>query len=303
MPENLKVYNDPVRSAEMVVEHFAERFLVNLGLYIGAPLTPAMATRVETFERIARDRGMTVARYAPPSEEPKLPGTPPPSTFAGIDRLGAWLQRRQRPMGLWTITDPCGWQALQACERAGLSVPDEVAVVSYRNDENVCDFCQPPLSSLATDQHRMGYEGAALLERLMRGDPPPDRPIRIAPLGVVARLSSDTAALDDPLVAHAVRFIRDHAGEGIAVQDVLRHTPASASTLLRRFVRCLGRTPSEEIRGSRLKLAARLVETTDSPLAEVADATGYVHLSQFCRDFKAVYHMTPTAYRNRLRDP
>ena len=45
----------------------------------------------------------------------------------------------------------------------------------------------------------------------------------IAPLDVACRQSTDITAIADALVAKAVRFIREHACDGINVEDVLAH--------------------------------------------------------------------------------
>jgi len=48
-------------------------------------------------------------------------------------------------------------------------VPDEVAVIGVDNDEFLCNLTDPPLTSVAPDTRRTGYEAAALLDRLMAG--------------------------------------------------------------------------------------------------------------------------------------
>ena len=78
------------------------------------------------------------------------------------------------------------------------------------NDVVLCELSDPPLSSIDQDLERIGYEAAALLDRLMGGAARrPTRPGRA--VGVVARLSTDSIAIDDPAVATALRLIRQHA--------------------------------------------------------------------------------------------
>ena len=59
--------------------------------------------------------------------------------------------------------------------------------------------------------------------------------MRIAPKGVIARRSTYVFAVDDEDVAAAMRFIRQHACEGIKVDDVLSVVPLSRTALERRF--------------------------------------------------------------------
>ena len=62
-----------------------------------------------------------------------------------------------------------GIQMLDACRRAGVAVPEEVAVVGVDNEELVCVLAYPPLSSVIPDAYRVGYEAAAMLDQMMKG--------------------------------------------------------------------------------------------------------------------------------------
>ena len=178
-------------------------------------------------------------------------------------------------------------------------MPEEVAVIGVDNAETFCELCDPPLSSVVPDAERIGFEAAALLDRLMAGDVPnnPDR--RIPPVGVITRQSTDTLAMDDPLIARAARFIREHACQGIGVSDVLAALPVSRSVLERGFRRRLGHSPQEEIRPVRLRRIQRLLTETDWPLARIAEMTGYEHPEYMMVQFKRVVGETPSEWRSR----
>lgn len=61
-----------------------------------------------------------------------------------------------------------------------------------------------------------------------------------------------------------------------------------------------GHTPSEWVNGVRLRRAARLLETTDQSVLEVALACGFESLSYFHRLFRRKYGMPPRGYRLRF---
>jgi len=84
---------------------------------------------------------------------------------------------------------------LRACDDAGVSVPEEVAVLGCDNDPMVCDYAPVPLSSVDNDWERAGYEGAKLPDQLMEGKRAPRKPILIPPKGVVTRLSTNILAV------------------------------------------------------------------------------------------------------------
>ncbi len=61
-----------------------------------------------------------------------------------------------------TCNDDRGLQVLDACRRAQVMVPDEVAVISVDNDDYLCGLSIPPLTSIDVLPQRIGYEAAAL---------------------------------------------------------------------------------------------------------------------------------------------
>jgi LacI family transcriptional regulator len=212
-------------------------------------------------------------------------------------QLARWLARLPQPVGVFACNDVRGRHVLEACRRLGLAVPERVAVVGVDNDELLCRMSDPPLSSVVPDAYRLGYESAALLERMMSGQAVRDAVRFIAPRSVVTRQSSDVLAVDDPDVAAALRFIRAEACRGIRVADVLRRVPASRSILERRFKDGLGRSPHAEIRAVQLREAARLLEETDFPLKRVAAQCGIAHMEYLSYLFRREFGVPPGAYR------
>src|SRR5262249_29800449 len=157
----------------------------------------------------------------------------------------------------------------------GLRVPDEVAVIGVDNDEFLCHLSSPPLSSVNTGAERVGYEAAALLDRLMAGGRPPTAPILLPPVGVVVRSSTDVVASEDRELAELIRFVRDNACGGLRVEEALRRSSLSPSTMQRRFKALLGRTPKQEILRVQLERAKQLLAETDLTVAEVAAKCGF----------------------------
>jgi LacI family transcriptional regulator len=69
------------------------------------------------------------------------------------------------------------------------------------NNEMICDCLRVPLSSIDPNLEEVGYQGAALLSRLLSGERPPLSPIYIAPIGIVRRRSPDGIAVQHSVVA------------------------------------------------------------------------------------------------------
>jgi len=211
--------------------------------------------------------------------------------------VARWVAALPKPVGIFACTDQLAFWLLDACRRAGVAVPEEVAVVGAENDETLCTMARPQLSSVAFDGERVGYEAAGLLDRLMAGVSPPAEPLLVQPKGIVVRQSSDIMAIEDPQIAAAVRYIREHACHGINVADVVKQAGLSRTLLERRMRHALGRTPGEEIVKVRFGRVQRLLADTDLSLAEIADRCGFEHPQYMAESFKKHFGITPGAYR------
>jgi len=217
------------------------------------------------------------------------------------EHVARWLGELPKPVGLMACNDIRGQQVLNACRVAGISVPDEIAVVGVDNDEMLCELSDPPLSSVSLDTERIGYEAASLLDQMITGKKPKQDLILVQPVGVVTRRSTDVLAIEDRHITAATQFIRERACEGIDVSDVLKVVPLSRSTLERRFYRVLGHSPKEEILRTRLARAKQLLGETDFSLAQVAEKVGFEHPEYLSVIFKKKTSLTPGEFRAQAR--
>ena len=143
--------------------------------------------------------------------------------------------------------DERGLQVLDACRRCGVAVPDDVAVIGVDNDLPMCELAIPPLTSVDVNAEGIGYEAAALLDKMMAGKKAPTKPVMLPPRGVVTCRSTDLVASEDEDVSRAVRYIREHACNRLQVSDVLTHMGMSCASLQQRMKQIVGRTIHQEI--------------------------------------------------------
>lgn len=212
------------------------------------------------------------------------------------NQIVRWLRKLPRPVGVMACNDVRGQHVLDACRHLGAQVPDEIAVVGVDNAETFCELCNPPLSSVVPNAERIGFEAAALLDRLMAGAHPPAN-LLVQPLGVVTRQSSEVFAVEDALVARAVRFIREHACKGIKTSNVLSEVRCSRSVLERRFREHLGRSPQAELRAVQIRRIKALLRETDWTLPRIAEAVGVEHPEYLSVLFKREVGQTPGHFR------
>jgi LacI family transcriptional regulator len=210
--------------------------------------------------------------------------------------LAGNLQNIPKPLAVFA-RDNEAVEVLEACFSAGLDVPDQVAVLGVDNTETVCDCLRVPLSSIDNNLEQVGYEGAALLHRLMQGKKPPSSPIYIPPIGIVERRSTNTLATEHPGVAVALRFIRENAEQQIGMVDIVKHVAMSRSGLEKAFREHYVRAPIEQLRHTRLELAKRMLRETDEKMAVVARKSGFQTPQQLCRVFRQQLGVTPKKYR------
>ncbi len=216
-------------------------------------------------------------------------------------RLDRWLAGLPKPVGVFATEDRAAGHVVEACGRAGLAVPDEVAVLGVGDDRLQCEMLQPALSAIRVDGVRIGYEAARMLESLMEGNPPPAEPVLIPPVEVVQRTSTDVLAVDDPLVARAVRYIRENISAGIAVRDVVNQLGHSRKSLENRFAKALGHGPGAEISRTRLVRAKAMLRQTELPVSAIAADCGYSDQTRLGVVFKRDTGLTPTQFRKRAR--
>ena len=222
---------------------------------------------------------------------------------AQVEQIGAWLKRLPKPVGVMACYDFRGQQVLDACRRSGIAVPDEVAVIGVDNDELLCSLSDPPLSSVTPNAYRTGYEAAARLAAIMAGKRGGPIANLIPPIGISTRQSTDVLAIDDPDVVKVVRFIREHACEGINMKDVLRAVPAPRRFLEARFKKLLGRTPHEEILRVQLNWVKQLLSETNLTLEAIAERTGFAHAEYLSVVFKREEGISASRYRTMQKQP
>ena len=275
---------------QMVADHFFDRGYRHYAVH-SLHTERFFEERVQNFVATVAARGGSCALL------PETTSDRAADWEKGQDRLVAWLTALPKPVGVFAANDQLGVRVLDACQRAGIAVPEEVAVVGAENEETLCSFASPPLTSVRFDGETVGFNAAELLTHLMRGGARLRRETLFPPKGIVVRGSSDEFVIHDRLVSHAARLIRENATAGINVDDLCRKLNASRSTLDRRMKTALGRTPKEEILRVRFREVERLLRETDLTIDAIAAQTGFTHSHYLQAAFKTAHGRTPGAFR------
>jgi LacI family transcriptional regulator len=289
-----RVYTNHRAVGRLAAEHLLNRGLRSFGYY-GLTARPWTHEHLEGFREVLRKAGHSC----------KVLHRQRMSKTAGwqreMDSILNWLRELPKPVGVMASHDEAALKVLAACSWACIPVPEDVAVIGVDNDELLCDLADPPLTSVAHDLERIGYEAAELLQRMMKGEHVPPEPRYLQPLGVVQRQSTELLAIDDRVVAEACRIIRQRACQGLTVEQLVSELPVSRRSLERRFENAFARGPKQEIRRVQLERAAQLLSTTDLKLARIAQLAGFEYQEHLYRLFKQWAKRTPQQYRESFR--
>ena len=302
-PEGIPgVASDPELLARMAVGHFLDRGFRDFA-YCGFTGVRFSDLRATCFVEQLSQRGLRGSVFS-------YPGMPRDSDLAAVethalryaDKLVAWLRGLPKPLGLMACNDVRAQQVLTVCREAGIAVPDQVAVLGVDNDDVQCELCDPPLSSIDPNVEQIGYQAAALLDRMLKGEARLSARILVPASGVVVRRSTDVLAIDNQDAAEAIRFVRGRACQGIAIEDVMEHASVSRSTLERWFEKYLGRSPTVEIVRVQVQRVQELLRTTNLTLEEISRAAGFAHVESMQRIFKRTVGLTAGQYRKCDKD-
>jgi LacI family transcriptional regulator len=212
-----------------------------------------------------------------------------------------WLAELPTPAALFACNDTVGLKAAAAARRLGIAVPGDLAILGVDNEDILCELSVPPLSSIALDLERIGWEAASALASYMDGRPDRAGAAVVPPREVVERESTRSFATGDTLVDGALRTIHDASAGRLTVAQLLVSVPCSRRTLEKRFRATLGRSIHEEIVRRRIDEARRFLRDTTFTIAAIAGETGFANAQRFYAAFGKLQGVTPGAYRRSYR--
>jgi LacI family transcriptional regulator len=288
-------FPDQTIIANRVAEHFFERGFRNFG-YLAVPGDKGWERqRKAAFTQIVQKHGFSNLAI-------RLVSTEPHRNWENEENsLTRWVEGLPKPIGIMANHDTQGVLMVDACRRANLRVPDDVAVVSVDNDPVLCEIAATPLSSLDQNVQRLGFEAAAALDRMMQGEKIRAQNYFLEPGEVVSRQSSDTVMVSDLRLANAIRFVRQTAGIGININDVAKAAGMSRRALEKQFRALIGRTPLQEIQEVRFRQIRKLLLETEYTLPRIAELTGIQYHEYLVRFFKKKSGFTPGEFRRKMR--
>jgi LacI family transcriptional regulator len=277
-----RVLSDTQKAAEMAFRYFRSKGFENFAFY-----GVEHSVRGRDFARVTQENGFPC-------------GVLYEGAISWREELEAtrrWLKVQPKPLAVLCWADYAGARFVDMAHSLGWRIPDDVAVLGMDNEELICDCAAVRLSSLRTDIQRVGTLGAALLDRLMAGETPRNQSRLIPPLEIVERHSTDTFAVDSPLVAQAVRFMKEQHPSGINVADVVASCSVSRRGLEKAFLASLGHSPYRTLLQIRMDRARILLRSGHEKIATVARSVGLPDPKHFSSLFRQECGLSPRDYR------
>lgn len=233
----------------------------------------------------------------------KLPGSLQTANWSKQpEALAEWLLKLPLPVAFFTATDELSRVLAQAVHLTSLRCPDDLAILGVHNDDLICEFTHPKLSSISLQAEYAGYQAIrAMVSHLLENQPLKGNIINPSIL-LVERESTNALATNDPEIRKAIGFINNAPSlASMKVKEIVSNGQISRRSLEIRFKRQTGQTLKNYLEKQRLNQVIRLLEKTNLSIKEIAHQCGFSDLSAINRFLKRLTGYSPSRYRNRFK--
>ena len=284
-----------IRNDNVDIGAFAARHFLSLGKFnsFGFVTTNTdeswSALRAQGFRSVLDANGLDLhqfrANFVPGSTE-------------DLGRLTRWMRELPKPAAVFAAYDRRAIHVLTACKDAGVAVPRQVAVIGVDNDRLLCDFADPPLTSVAPDHEEEGRVAARTLDAMInRRRGKREDKILITGKRIVERESARQTTPATALLRRANDYIVRNADKNIKAADVARHLGVSRSLLDLRFREANGRSTATFSAEARLANVKRRLRKTKQSIRSISRECGFANPNHLKNLFKRHYGMSMREYR------
>jgi len=295
------VIPDRIAAGRLAAEHFSERKFRDVGFVCYPEMLEDEPARElhDAFRDRAAELGCVCHILVFKHWDTKREAGISTSEKFGLRQaeLAHWLEGVPKPIGIFTFGDVMAGRLAVATLDRGLEIPKTVAVLGYGGDESTCVSAPLPLSTIDPAPEERWDAAIRLMQGLMDGKPVPDEAVRVSPVGVVVRESTDVLASTDPAVVDAIRYMWDHLAVDLSVDDVAAAVVTPRRKLERAFHDQIGHGINAELQRRRLEHCCELLRTTKLTVADIAPMVGFRSRDYLHTLFRRRFGMTPRAYR------
>jgi LacI family transcriptional regulator len=289
------VYPDVVAIGRLAAEHLIDRGFRNLA-FVGIRGYRRDDEIAEGFAAVAADRGhpCVIDDYANPDFGDR-------GQWLALQRnFEALLERLPRRVGMLVTVASAARLIMTMSHDHERRRARAVGVVCLDNVTSIVEV-SPQITSIDGNYFQIGRAAATMLHELMTARQPTPSALHIPPKGVILRESTDYFAVDDDMVAAALRFISPRMRKPLSIDAIASAIATSPRTLQRRFEAAMGCSVSDEIRRLRVELVKRLLVESTLSIEQIAHETGFSSAEAFNHFLHREVGMSPRAYRKQVR--
>ncbi len=286
-----------VRNDDAAIGRFGANFLKSLGKFRSFGFVPTNTPyycsilRSEGFNaELKKGNAAEIRQYTAKGLEDGSP--------EDIESLGRWLADLPKPTAVMAVHDMRATHVLEAANLMKINVPEQMAIIGVDNDELLCDFTSPQLTSVYPDHVKEGELAAATLHALLKkSDSHRTRTFRSNAKSIVERESTRHISPATHLAEEAMSFIRHNALKGISAADVAKHLRVSRRLCDLRFKECHGETVLEAILKVRFAELKRRLASSTTSIGKIVSGCGFACESHAKRMFKKRFGMSMRTWR------
>ena len=280
-----------VQNDNAAIARFGGDYLLSLGRFRSFGFVPTedahgwSEIRAAAFAEAVRQKGQQAFIFDPSASAPSL---------------ADWLAALPKPAAVMTACDTTALEVIEACKRERLAVPSQISVLGVDNDELLCEFNRPTISSVLPRHDIVGQLAAKMLARMLRSRKVTGRRCEIcSDQTVVERESTAPISPAVHLITAALDYIRQNATKSISPEDVVQHLGISRSLADLRFRQYQGVTIRETILRTRLEEVKKRLISTQLSAAKVARICGFTDIPHLQVVFKKRFGLPMGQWRQR----
>ena len=266
---------------------FAASYLTKLGAFASYAYVPTFPS-----EPWSEERGRGFAEFLEKHGQECLVHDPEKP-------LDGFLRALPKPAAVFSACDRVALGVLETCRSLRIDVPGKVAVLGVDNDEIICEFARPSLTTLIHfPESRLGEKAGEAMNSLLHGRrcAKPGL-VEFNHLKVVERESCANLPQATHIARAAMEFISKNARSALKVDDVVRHLGVSRRLADRQFRQTHGESMLEAITRHRLDEVSKRLLISRLPIVKVAALCGFNDLAYLGKLFRRRFGCTMSEWR------
>jgi LacI family transcriptional regulator len=291
IPDVINIVADDEKIGELGARYFIDKGYKNLAFY-GTDQIFWSRIRKESFRKTVNSNNLNYFQFESLLNE---------KWQNNISHLADWMTDLPVPTAIMACNDDFGIHIIEAANKMGIKIPDQIAILGVDNDEFICDLYDPPMSSIDQEPENVGFLVAQIVKAIIKDGIKADNRIIGKNFRIVTRRSTDIFAIEDDQLVKALNYIKENAVKrSVSVAEVVAATSLSRRLLEMRFRKLLNRSILQEIKRIRIETIVHSLITTREHISKIAYTLGFNSLSSFSNYFKKEKQISPGEFRKQF---